>query len=266
MEWVRNYPLQPALHPVIKARFGVADESEDARIVAVGDRLAIVTEQSLGLRPRLVNRQGADVYTPRDLAPTTDTLYDFALASDGEQGVVVAWVTSVLVGGELKAQAFDASGQPRSQPVLIARGLHDAASPHVAAGGGKFVVGWSEQRPNSLELRVFSLAGKRLGAPRLPRATGPPQLRILTLTNLVAAPRGAMVVWNTLKGDLFAARFEWDWKGTTPSLSLPADPLGERLFGRIATNGNGDWAAAWKEISASSAPLATNEARTFSDR
>src|SRR6185436_5728951 len=118
-------------------------------------RLAIVARHSFGLRLRLVDRQGADVYAPRQLAATTDVLYDFALASDGEGGVVVAWVTNVLLGGELEAQAFDASGQPRSGPVVVARGLA-GASPHVAAGGGRFAVGWSENRPNGVELRVFS--------------------------------------------------------------------------------------------------------------
>jgi hypothetical protein len=82
----------------------------------------------------------------------------------------------------------------------------------------------------------------------------------------VAAPQGAVVVWKTSKGDLFAAGLEWDWERTARSLSLPAYRDGEQLFGRVATNGNGDWAAAWKEVSESSSePLVTNEARTFSD-
>ncbi|HVG06326.1 MAG TPA: hypothetical protein VNM67_01395, partial [Thermoanaerobaculia bacterium] len=110
-------------------------------------------------------------------------------------------------------------------------------------------------------------AGARLGAPRLPRVTGTSPLRIRLLTDLVATPQGVMVVWNATSRpggqDLFAAGLEWEWERTTRSTSLPADRLGQQMCGRVATNGNGDWAAAWKEVSASSDLVVTNEARTF---
>lgn len=238
----------------------------DTRIAAVGDRLALVARPPDGgsLRLRLIDRQGADVYPPRQLAAYYEETYAHALASDGEGGVVVAWVTSAWGVGEpkLKAQAFDAAGQPRSEAVVIPRGWA-AASLRVVAGGGRFLVGWSQVPPNGgVELRVFSLAGERLGTPRLPQATGH---RDRFLTDLVAAPQGALVVWKTSRGDLFAAGWEWDWERTTRSLPLTADRKGDQLSGRVATNGNGDWAAVWKEVSASPDLLVTNEARMFSD-
>jgi hypothetical protein len=242
----------------------------DTRITAVGDHLALVAKSSSdtgteALRLRLIDRQGADMYPPRQLAAYYEEVYAQALASDGEGGVVVAWITSAWGVGDpkLKAQAFDAAGQPRSKAVVIPEGWA-AASLHVAAGVGRFLVGWSEAPANGVELRVFSLAGERLGAPRLPRPKGPRD-RMRFLTDLVATPQGAMVVWKTMDGDLFAAGLEWDWERTARSLSLPAHRDGEQLFGRVATNGNGDWAAAWKEISESSDPLVTNKARTFFD-
>ncbi|MEA2560033.1 MAG: hypothetical protein QOH06_1537 [Acidobacteriota bacterium] len=247
----------------------IADDEADSRVVAVGDRLAIVTRHDFGLRLRLIDRQGADVYAPRQFATSPDVLFSFALASDGEGGVVIAWQVNVQLGGGLKAQAFDAAGQPRSKPVVVARSVFPGTILHVAAGGGRFVVGWTEDRPNGVELRVFSLTGERLGAPRLPRATGSSPLRSQLLTDLVAAgPQGVMVVWNAMSRlggqDLFAAGLEWDWERTTRSTSLPADRLGQQMCGRVATNGNGDWAAAWKEASAdSSTLLVTIEARTF---
>jgi hypothetical protein len=247
----------------------IADDGIDSRVVAVGDRLAIVTRHDAGLRLRLVDRQGADVYAPRQLAASPDVLFSFALASDGEGGVVIAWQTNVLLGGQLKAQAFDAAGQPRSKAVVVARSVFPGTILHVAAGGGRFVVGWTEDRPDGVELRVFSLAGERLGAPRLPRVTGARPLRFRLLTDLVAAPQGVMVVWNAMSRqggeDLFAAGLEWEWERTTRSTSLPADRLGQQMCGRVATNGNGNWAATWKEVSAnySSNLLVTNEARTF---
>lgn len=261
--------LDASGNPVDAAR--VVDESLDARVAAVGDRLALVTSHGLDLRLRLIDRRGADVYAPRQVATTTseaDNVYTYELASDGEGGVVIAWLTGGWPGLDLKVQAFDAAGQPRSGPIVVARRLA-AMSLQVAAGGGRFVVGWSEQRPNGVELRVFSLAGERLDAPRLPRATGVRPLRIRLLTDLEATPQGVMVVWssmNRLGGfeDLFAAGFEWDWERTTRSTSLSADRRGEQLCGRVSTNG-GDWAAAWKEVSQDpSALFVHNEARMFS--
>jgi hypothetical protein len=242
------------------------DFQGDTLITAVGDHLALVARppDTEALRLRLIDRQGADVYPPRRLAASYEEIYTQALASDGEGGVVVAWITSEWGVGErkLKAQAFDATGQPRSEAVVIPGG-GTAFSLHVAAGGGRFLVGWSEAHRNGVELRAFSLAGERLDAPRLPRA-GPLEVRTRYLTDLVATPQGAVVVWRTWSDDLFAAGLEWDRERTPRSMSLTAHLRGEQLFGRVATNGNGDWAAAWKEISASSNPLVTNEARTFS--
>ncbi|HVG09439.1 MAG TPA: hypothetical protein VNM67_17170, partial [Thermoanaerobaculia bacterium] len=199
----------------------IIDDGTDSRVAAVGDRLAIVTRHDAGLRLRLVDRQGADVYAPRQLAASPDVLFSFALASDGEGGVVIAWQVNVQLGGGLKAQAFDAAGQPRSKPVVVARSVFPGTILHVAAGGGRFVVGWTEDRPNGVELRVFSLAGERLGAPRLPRATGIRPLRIRVLTDRVSAPQGVMVVWIGMSRqggeDLFAAGLEWAWERTARS-------------------------------------------------
>lgn len=240
----------------------------DTRIAAVGDRLALVARsRDGGLRLRMVDLQGADVYPPRELAASYEETYSFALASDGD-GVVVAWSTSEWGEGvpELKAQAFDAAGQPRSEPIIVAR-PGGVLSLHVATGAGRFVVGWSEPRPNGVELRVFSLAGELLGKPRLPRPTGIPILRTRYLTDLVPTPQGVMVVWNSMnrwraREDLFVARLDWDWARTTRSTRLTADRLHRQRCGSLATNGNGDWAAAWQEIASSSA-FVNNEARTF---
>src|SRR5262249_20238646 len=107
------------------------------------------------------------------------------------------------------------------------------------------------------------------GTPHLPQASGPPLLRTRILTDLVTAPRGLRVVWNTMDrlaelDDLFVAGLDWEWERTTRATRLSADRLNLQRCGRLATNGNGDWGAAWLELPRSY-ESASIKARTFGD-
>lgn len=98
---------------------------------------------------------------------------------------------------------------------------------------------------------------------RLDRLSG----LLIAFTDLVATPQGVMVVWNTMNRlgaleDLFVARLDWEWARTTRGTLLTVDRLHRQRCGSLATNGNGDWAAAWQEV-ASSYEFVNNEARTF---
>jgi len=76
---------------------------------------------------------------------------------------------------------------------------------------------------------------------------------------LVASRQGFIAVWVGEDGDL-AAWFDWDGHAVERPVSLSAKWNDFPVCGRLATNGRGDWAAAWNLWDDE---LDRNEARTF---
>jgi hypothetical protein len=250
-------------------------EGFDAQVAAVGDQLALVAKRRprAGLLLRLLDRQGGDAYPPRQLA--AGETFGHAVASDGAGGVVAAWAVLRKFRLELMAQAFDGAGQPRSEPIVVARLQHYIVSPpRVAVEAGRFVVGWSQVIPPAVQptvqLRIFTLAGELVGRSSLALERALLYGRPF-LSDLAASPQGVTVVWDRdlldryQIMDVFAAEFDWEGKSTEPTRSLPADRAHDQQCGRLASNGKGDWAAAWHEFSTTAQFMTRIEARTFRD-
>lgn len=242
-----------------------------AKAAPAGDRLAL-----LGLRRwdgplilRLLDREGADVFPPRQVAK--GEILGYAVTNDGAGGLVVAWTILQRRALVVFAQAFDPAGQPRTPPIAAGRfNAWPLSSPALAAGAGRFAVAWSQESEPMIQLRVWTLDGELVAGPPVLWFQEPLPF-VDTHVALVSGPQGVTVVWDQRSGDLYdldvvAASFDWNGHALERGFSLPARDHGAEHCGRLATNGRGDWAAAWTEVS----PVGDYrfdhvEARTFSE-